>query len=247
MKEIIGPYYPEVYLSQDYHNLLCSLKELKKEKPIDKKILYLKWIETLSYKNFDKCNNNVKRGLTEEYFKNYIINSDLTFFINKTININGKEFNPDFIVQKNKVNIIVEIDEIYACKSGLPIHYYVNSEKGRIYSDYKWNETLRDSGFQIIRFAEYQILAYPQECINFINYIFSCIKNLKFPNRRKFKYIYPKFTYENSILLSYHHVREKMVKSLSLDERIEFLSFIEKAKDGEWNSFFYKDLFEEKI
>jgi len=71
---------------------------------------------------------------------------------------------PDFIFEdKDKgVYIAIEIDEPYIFKTRTPIHYFGNDE------DTKKERIYKANGWTFIRFSEFQVINYPNECCRFI-------------------------------------------------------------------------------
>lgn len=107
--------------------------------------------------------SNYKTGYSEiffehklqRYFKNHIL---------KNIVINdGKiyPYQPDYILRYDEHNLYIdiEIDEPYAYKSQKPIHV----------DDQKRNDYFLSKGWSIIRFAEVQIIKYPELCCKIIS------------------------------------------------------------------------------
>lgn len=80
---------------------------------------------------------------------------------------NPHYYYPDIAIIINNLYIDVEIDEPYSIESRMPVHY--------IESDDYRNNYISSHGWEVIRFAEEQIVKYPDEClktiINTINHI----------------------------------------------------------------------------
>jgi len=110
------------------------------------------------------------KGMTEEsfcqdflkkYFKSMVYDS-LTVFMGTT------PYEPDLAIidLASDINIFIdiEIDEPYDGISRNPTHY--RTQKGT--SDDNRNKGFTDRGWMVIRFAEEQIVKYPNECARFI-------------------------------------------------------------------------------
>ncbi len=90
---------------------------------------------------------------------------------------------PDFIFEdvSNTVYIAIEIDEPYIYKTRTPIHYYGNDEDAEKERIYKAN------GWTLIRFSEYQVVNYPNECCKFLAQVIDYLQaKLNYSNKSKF-------------------------------------------------------------
>jgi len=108
-----------------------------------------------------------QRGLSEDYFENYL-NKWFERRIFKGYSFITPEeyqpYQPDFIYQDNyNLHIDIEIDEPYIYRSKIPIHYIDNID------DFKRDDFfLNQKGWIVIRFAEEQVVKYPNECCKVI-------------------------------------------------------------------------------
>lgn len=95
-------------------------------------------------------------------------------------------YTPDFIYcdDKHKLYIDIEIDEPYIYETGEPTHYQ------RLKSETKRNETFLGIGWLVMRFAEEQIIRYPESCCKTIAQVIA------------------KFTKDNSILTQFNHITD---------------------------------------
>lgn len=129
----------------------------------------------------------------ECYFKNHIL-KNVVIKDNKNY-----PYQPDYIFCYEKYNLYIdiEIDEPYAYKSKKPIHL----------DDEKRNEYFLDKGWSIIRFAEIQIVKYPELCCKVIS---EHIKNL---------------TGENIWIEGFHELENlEIVKAWNISEVHEMVS-----------------------
>ncbi|PHN03877.1 DUF559 domain-containing protein [Flavilitoribacter nigricans] len=107
--------------------------------------------------------NEIKTGVSESFFLGYL----KKYFGNKIYqnyalvkeNI-SKPYLPDFTLYDREIGycIDIEIDEPYIGKNGKPIHF-VESEH-----DVKRDSFFNSKGWVVIRFAEKQVIEYPNEC-----------------------------------------------------------------------------------
>lgn len=136
-----------------------------------------------------------KRGITEEWFLFYIrkqielmggtlslnhkiqihrsyIKKQLTKEIMLEDFLNPVFYYPDIAIAINNLYIDIEIDEPYSMDSRLPIHC-IGSD------DYR-NTYVTSQGWEVIRFAENQIVEYPEKCLSTIIDVIKHIKRGKF-------------------------------------------------------------------
>lgn len=97
-----------------------------------------------------------KKGVTENYFYKFLENY-FGKLVTNSFDMRIK-FYPDFILidELNKIKIAIEIDEPYSFELRKPIHLK-NSH------DYK-HSVYGNNGWFVIRFAEEQIVRYPEKC-----------------------------------------------------------------------------------
>lgn len=116
------------------------------------------------------------KGVSESYFKSYLN----TYFkdcvkTNYCIvddSFDGIPFNPDFLIIDDEFQIYldIEIDEPYIGNNGTPIHFTDGND------DYR-NTFFLDNKWIVVRFAEIQIIKYPNECCKVIQDIIKSIKS----------------------------------------------------------------------
>jgi len=124
--------------------------------------------------NGKSCN----KGMTEEsfcrdflikYFKNQVFDS-LSLFIGST------PYEPDLafidLTSGKNIFIDIEIDEPYDGVTRNPTHY-LTTQGGT--ADDKRNKGFTDRGWMVIRFAEEQIVSYPNECVKFIGEVIKSV------------------------------------------------------------------------
>jgi hypothetical protein len=86
-------------------------------------------------------------------------------------------FFPDiaYIDHSNKIYLDIEIDEPYSLKTKEPLHYFhINKPgDGKVFFDANEERDLAfvKYGWTVIRFSEEQVLKFPEECVNVIDYI----------------------------------------------------------------------------
>lgn len=116
-----------------------------------------------------------RRGFKEEVFQNAISNTfDDSFIVSGELRINTGEdtrpFEPDIAIidkRNGSIRIDIEIDEPYAGISRQPTHC-------------KGDDTMRDiyfvdRGWIVIRFSEYQVHMFEEECLRFISEVVNAV------------------------------------------------------------------------
>lgn len=116
------------------------------------------------------------RGVSETYFLNYLNN----YFKNNVHtklcivdeSFDGIPFSPDFLViyPEFKIYFDIEIDEPYIGNNGNPIHFIGSND------DYR-NTFFLKNRWIVIRFAEIQIIKYPDICCEIIQATIDSIKS----------------------------------------------------------------------
>lgn len=121
-----------------------------------------------------------KTGIGERYFESYLnrhfhgkIFKSAGFYIDE----NHKPYQPDFIYQDGDLHIDIEIDEPYVfdAKPFSPIHHTdflsgdTDAPRNRYFTDLK--------GWIVIRFAEEQVVRYPDECCQVIEQVIRFLTN----------------------------------------------------------------------
>lgn len=115
--------------------------------------------------NPNKEIKNSKRGIAEEYFENYL-NKWFKNRVYKNYEFSDIEYTrgycPDFIIQEDSnLHIDIEIDEPYDFIGKKQIHYTVDNIHINTNRDSPFTNTC---GWIVIRFAEEQVVRYPNEC-----------------------------------------------------------------------------------
>lgn len=145
---------------------------------------------------------NGNRGITEESFcRDFLMKAFRNeIYDNLTLVVGSTPYEPDlaFIDLKSgiNVNIDIEIDEPYDGFERKPTHY--KTAKGTV--DDERNKGFTDRGWIVVRFAEEQIVHFPNECMKFIALIL--------------KYVHP--NYQGNIKIAYPNL--KQVRIWSEDE-----------------------------
>lgn len=108
------------------------------------------------------------KGVTEKFFLNYLqeyfrdnVSTGLSVQDPKFI---GNPYLPDYVISIPTINLYVdvEIDEPYIGHDGTPIHYLNGCDNYR-------NEFFLNKRWIIIRFAEIQVVKFPEKCCELIN------------------------------------------------------------------------------
>ena len=121
------------------------------------------------FKKYDDS-DDVKIGKSEPAFCN-LVKSNLPYTVRKDIKVPVAQtfYYPDIVVIARGLFIDIEIDEPYTDDDGKPIHYIETSTDNWDSVDMHRNRFMSNQGWEIIRFAEEQVVKYPQECVAFIN------------------------------------------------------------------------------
>lgn len=141
---------------------------------------YLVYKNLKSSKKPEHFTLNERRGFKEFHFEQ-ILNEHYPgkIITNRCLNEDAdyyRQYTPDIIYRDEKINlnIDIEIDEPYIYENGEPIHY---QEHG-IHIDQKRDDYFTISGWIVIRFAEKQIVLWPDECINTIDFVIKMVTSI---------------------------------------------------------------------
>ena len=116
----------------------------------------------------DCATESVKKGVTELFFAK-LLAKEYTIYTNQKVRIVKGYYYPDIILVHNNIYIDIEIDEPYTNEDGKTIHYAVKNIDSHYYSiDEDRNDFFRYEGFEVIRFAEEQIVKNTIDCVNVI-------------------------------------------------------------------------------
>lgn len=154
-------------------------------------------------------------GFSEKSFYSFLIK----YFDEKKIFWNQKKIStkkPDFTYEDKLKNIylVIEIDEPYVFKTGEPIHYIENE------ADTEKNIYYSKDGWTAIRFSEFQILQYPNECCKFIAEVID--------------FFDLDYSYKNSIEF-------QNIKTLPIDKRWTYEEAKQMALKGARNNYNYTE------
>lgn len=117
-------------------------------------------------------NTRLNKGVSENYFLHYLdkafpgrIKSNICI----PSQVGGYSYVPDFVFYDQDLNLYIdiEIDEPYIGYNLQPIHY--------IGSDDKRDIQFNSKGWVVIRFAEVQIIRFPDQCIDYISKLVNCL------------------------------------------------------------------------
>ena len=130
--------------------------------------------EMILVPTFIECDDSddIREGKTEGVFYERL-QEDLPFRIlrKRKIQIGEYYYYPDIIIIAEGLFIDIEIDEPYSEGEDQPIHYVENIADELVSVDAFRNNTLTSLGWEVIRFAEEQIVCFPDECVKFIKRI----------------------------------------------------------------------------
>lgn len=118
--------------------------------------------QTIKLKPLENNQIPAKQNPEEDYFYWYYLNKFFRDLIHR--NYCFQEYYPDFIYVDEEAGLYIDIecDEPYVYQNAEPTHYReLNSEKQR-------NLAFINSGWFVIRFAEEQIVCYPESCCKYI-------------------------------------------------------------------------------
>ena len=135
------------------------------------------WKQNRSVPKMEDCSGDEpKKGYAESFFEEYLegLFTTMQVYINQRIPLTSSGYYyPDFVLTADDLFIDIEIDEPYVAETKKPIHYLLD---GGLSIDHERDQTLASKGYEIIRFAEEQVLLHPNDCIRFID---SFIKSIK--------------------------------------------------------------------
>jgi len=171
----------------------------------------------------ERVSDNYTKGVSEVFFKQYLstyfsgyIHDDLAI-VNHHYNDDSQlVYKPDFVFyDKYTIAIDIEIDEPYVIETGEPIHY-----KG---ADDLRNQFFLNNNWLVIRFSEYQVIKYPDECCFFIaNIIKKVAWDTSFLERFKSEITLPPdssiWSKEAAHKLAYRRVRDALLADLKFDK-----------------------------
>lgn len=197
-------FYPEIYISA---NVFKVLGRISAQDSYRIKSLYKTKFDVIEI--IKAGEKKPYKGPGEKFLFNKLKKSFKTIYNNRKLYFDDikKTFYPDLLLELPEFVLLIEIDEPYDFKDGKPIHYYIELENRCYHIDFDWNKSLYDKGFNIIRFAEFQIFNDIDSCVDFINYVVNCLKNLKQPSLSFFQNRIPKLSEEEAIMYAYHHAR----------------------------------------
>lgn len=158
---------------------------------------------------------NINKGYSEDYFYRYLSNRfPNNIYRDYILNDFGSDrsYQPDFIFQdqETQLHIAIEIDEPYIKQSREPIHYV----KDEIHIDKERDDFFNSYGWLVIRFAEEQVIKFPEKCCAYIaKIIFEFTEKNDWIERKGF--VLPKvkaWNYEEALNLSEQNFREEYFK-----------------------------------
>ncbi|QHT66720.1 hypothetical protein GXP67_08635 [Rhodocytophaga rosea] len=197
-----------------------KLKELQTEASIKawkhKQIIEILKSQTTLPKHYRRDSNskgrleNIFLGRLKDWFGDYIYTG---LIINNFVD--KEPYQPDYIFIDTNTNlhIDIEIDEPYVSHNKQPIHYW----SGEYYVDKDRNSYFIKHNWIVIRFAEEQIVKYPDECCKYIAKIVSeLISNNQFlqkMNAVSYLLEVNHWTYEEAKEMAINNYRDKYIAS----------------------------------
>ncbi len=149
----------------------------------------------------------IPEGKSERLFYEFL----LKYFGKEQVFVNQQfeYYFPDFVlIHPNRIPIDIELDEPYALRTKEPIHFINSDSKERI--DAKRDKFFTSKSWAVIRFSEYQVKNFPDECCK---EIFKLCEFLNIPTENKFKLIEDldrekMWEYEDSLRMALTNFRE---------------------------------------
>ena len=184
-------YLQQQYLSEvESYNRKCSVLLASENVSVFREQSLHKWLRervsgVVTPPSFRYCGNedDIKKGKSEISFFNklkdsvpYDVRNDLKIPVGSTF------YYPDIVVIWQGLYIDVEIDEPYVEDDGKPIHYMENIAGEMTSVDCSRNLYFQKEGWEIIRFAEEQVVKYPQESIRYLHQVIQALLNNKSKN-----------------------------------------------------------------
>jgi len=122
-----------------------------------------------SHVKVDKIDSVYSTGASENVFFTFLQSKSPNFKRGFGIKkeIESKNYEPDIVYLDTYSGIVIdiEIDEPYNIADGTPLHY--------IDLDNKRNQFFKMNGWVVIRFAEVQVVKYPEKCFDFLMFVIS--------------------------------------------------------------------------
>lgn len=183
------------------------------------------------FKKYDDS-DDVKVGKSEMAFYN-LIKSNLPYTVRKDIKVPVAQtyYYPDIVVIARGLFIDIEIDEPYTDDDGKPIHYLDTSSDEWESVDMRRNRFMSKEGWEIIRFAEEQVVKYPQECVTFINNVIDAL--VKSGSQPKLVFPYPVDEWTKSEAEHYALVRYRDSYSTEHADCIQSENAVKRLDDKE--------------
>jgi hypothetical protein len=152
----------------------------------------------------DRIYNNYLTGVSEGPFFDYLQSKSKNFIKGFGVidnRIIGKYYLPDIVYfdEQSGILIDIEIDEPYLGSDGSPIHY--------IGYDDKRNQFFTDYGWIVVRFAEIQVVKYPEKCYNFLYNLIKGLQSGKVEYDNKILEQVPKWTKEVAHKMAFRRYR----------------------------------------
>lgn len=210
----------EEYLQHKYNIIYNNLNEIYQEL----------WKEKIKPAIDYDSSSNPKRGILEDKLLRFF---RLRYPLYTKSNVIIESFFPDILLDIEGIAYIdIEIDEPYVLQTGDPIHHIYSKDDIR-------NEILSNHEIFVIRFAEFQIYNYPNECISIVDAMVQFIKtgnpqclsavNNSVPPIKRWSRVQSYImhmdslrpTYENCDIRTYRKLYEQCYHPVSLDVLFE--------------------------
>lgn len=187
-----------IAFNQDFLNRRMELLSLTDKRTLFRSLLDDRW--SILKREIDASGYKATTGFSERYLAQYLRkNSALTITTGASIRYSPPEtsefsegfqprddkrnfFYPDIIAidESSRLVFDIEIDEPYSFAQRKPIHYVCHLEETVEYyymkREHFRNICLTAKGMVVVRFAEEQVIKYPQGCLDLINKIIEFVK-----------------------------------------------------------------------
>jgi len=215
-------------LAREYEAKIDDIQEtiIEKRGEAEKEIILNALRPEISIK---KLTDTFKRGYAEEFFL-----AELLTAFGKQVSVNviaqdksfSRPYRPDFVIICSQTNfhIDIEIDEPYDFEERKPIHddRSNDSERNNYFLNLNWG---------VIRFAEQQIIQYPQECVQLIESVLNGLRNKDASRSLPVPFV-KKWTYEEALIMISLNFRELYLKEKFNLKKLDFQKQNRKPYEG---------------
>ncbi|MEZ4887837.1 MAG: bifunctional DNA primase/polymerase [Chitinophagales bacterium] len=223
----------ESYQKNEYNDFLSKVSKFEEHKKYLYSHEYLyKYRKKLLNDFFEEATkpsnaeNKYLEGASERKIFQFLKGKSKKFYQNLAI-IEYEEiedfYMPDIVYydKKNELLIDIEIDEPYLTSDGSPIHC--------IGSDDSRNDFFINHSWIVIRFAEEQVVKYPNQSYRFIKKVIKKVKEVDF-SETEFRYRVDMWTKNEAYKMAYNRFRQSYLRS-NLSNRFNEETSINKRLD----------------